>query len=431
MLSQVTKMYSGWRESLMPVFLFLLLAQPTAIFGQNRNQAAEDERKRWSEPIFGPEMTFIKWNPETEKFESLQEDKLHKVIKYVFHLHNHLIINQPPAEQFRKSGMPPLYIFTSPDGWDFMVTTDPGVVEIKMSPETALFFEQHASNIQDAIFTSAHAVNLYPALFTGGGHISIGKKIFEDDALLFRNFLVDFFNHAELSMGIMGYDTNNALPLNMLHPARIEIFKSAIQKFDRNYNPAPQQKSTQLETLRKDLVDFFDSSGPRDAYIWKNPGASRAAKFHAFNLGNFWTTTSAARVEIRSVRPQTSFDVFVRQIRLFRNRLKYLKRIDQPIPFKPGVRVNLGRPGFDDNFDPPVDPQEALRAFYKYVRESGENWQDHRDYLWPAWVHPLEPVESELSRFERSRWFQKQERKQTIRRSHDTCRQILNTSTQG
>lgn len=366
----------------------------------------------WVEPIFGPEFTFAKLNALNGKIESPKERDANNYISWLL---QHLITNQSKNDQFlfsiddselsttsigRTDELDiPHYIFESPEGWGFTVTSDPGVLEIKMPPKTNLFYSAHSANMQDAIFQSAHRVGLYPALFQGGGHVNIGKNIFEHDVLLFRNFLVDLINHSELALGIMNYDLKNAAPILMLDTETLKRLRVAIDDFDRQYSQKIEEQKSQLDFLAKRVHGLLYHSRYRHDML------SERGKHTAFSLIEFST-----RFEIRSVRPQANFDVFVRQTRLFRNRLNYLKQIKRPIPVHPHIHVYSDELIANDQkyfFTPPVDPQAALRAFYSYVTEAGELWQDHRDYIWPAWVNPLNKTleESELYKFEQSRWF--------------------------
>jgi hypothetical protein len=62
-------------------------------------------------------------------------------------------------------------------------------------------------------------------------------------------------------------------------------------------------------------------------------------------------------------------------------------------------KINLSK-AVNHLINPPVKAQTAMKAFYRFVTESSERWQEHRDYLWPAWEST-----GELRRFESSTWF--------------------------
>ena len=96
------------------------------------------------------------------------------------------------------------------------VTTNPGVLEIKMKPLTVAETRRFKADIQDAIFVSTANQGLYPWDYLGGGHLNLDISIFGGNVLLARNFLADFWSHNELSMGILQYDTKNAPPFPLL-----------------------------------------------------------------------------------------------------------------------------------------------------------------------------------------------------------------------
>ena len=67
-------------------------------------------------------------------------------------------------------------------------------------------------------------------LGNGGGHINIGfASAFEGDALLLRNFIVDFANHPEMATGIFLHDWQNAKPIAGLSIEERKTFQNAVQ----------------------------------------------------------------------------------------------------------------------------------------------------------------------------------------------------------
>lgn len=327
----------------------------------------------WSLEIqFGPEFTFGKLDGSKPDLQLV-----------IGRMRRHLVNGQPRGAKFRyypsKTGTAR---FQSPNGWSFTVTEDSGVIEVLMKPMTVEMYDQHKDDIQDAIFASAANVDHFPLKWHGGGHINFNYQIFKEDPLLFRNFVVDSFNHNELFMGIFGYDTHNALSWN-IHQRKLEKFRDVIASFDQgNYQ-------FQLSSFVDDLIDSLNRLTFVKDFDWDD---RRLIKEHAINL----EVTSEGRVEIRAVRPQVSAEMWVRQIRLIRNRLVYLKNLSRPLEIKPIVAME--KIDFVKHLlEPPVDPQEALRSFYVYLTESGEKWQDHTDYLWPKWIET-----GEVQKFERS-----------------------------
>lgn len=378
------------------------------------------------ELLFGPEFTFttcdfsngphsIDTSFRKHLLPPLCDDGAKKwqynLTAWAFH---HLVEGQPRGAEFEPDLSNTISRFRSPNGWSFTITKDPGVIEVRMSPMTAHRYRLFAQDIQDAIFASANNIGLIPWDYLGGGHINIGLLELYDHPLLLRNFIVDFYNHPSLSMGIFNYDTNNALPLQMLQPGILERFLRVIAQFDRNYY---QETESFLFDLYKNL---HISKGDPYKKHWKNSNEGRY-KHVALSFVSFGGTNieSETRMEVRSVRPQKSMDVFVRQIELLQGRMDYLSHFSEPIPLRTEFPLQEHSPEIHAE-QPPIEAQTALQEFYVYVKQSGKNWQDHRDYLWPQWVK-----DGELEKFEKSQFFIENERKNLTERNK--CGQVIAT----
>ena len=346
--------------------------------------------------IFGPEFTFA---PEDGGDPNIPERDA--LVRWMW---NHLVKNQSAGAKFSKRDLDNgEYIwFQSPNGWSFTVSVDPGVIEIQMKPMTVEMFEHFKNDIQDAIFASASNIRFFPSEFTGGGHINMNCAEFRKNPLLFRNFVVDLYNHNELFMGVFGYDTNNAIPWYLKN--RTGPFAEVIRKFDNgDYGSDFEKFATALQSALSTSADrFIRLWDIRPPDIQMREPKLRSEKSHMVNFDKIITQD---RLEIRAIRPQASADMWVRQIRLFKQRLEYLAKLDRGIPIEVLVPVaGIDIPNREHHLNPPIRAEDALRAFYAYVTESGENWQDHRDYLWPDWVK-----DGELERFEKSEWFKTRE----------------------
>lgn len=271
-----------------------------------------------------------------------------------------------------------------------------------MNPGTVEHFRHFKNDMQDAIFDSAAIEDIIPALWRGGGHINISKTAF-DSRMLLRNFIVDMINHNELFLGIFGYDTFNALSFQLISPKAQRAALAVIKQFDRGQITDPDKFLWNLQRAMQFEMDPF-------LRRWGSQLSERG-KYFAFNLLRY--SDEKGRIEIRAVRPQASMDVWIRQIDLFAHRLAYLDQFKRPIPIRPIVPIKpLSFAVEEENhtLNPPVDAQLAMRAFYKYVTESGLKWQDHRDYLWPQWTWVIDGKPSELEKFETSQWFRDRER---------------------
>lgn len=337
--------------------------------------------------------------------------------RVVQRMRNHLVQNQPPGEQFTEE----LYIdedvdydavpngeyvgrdvspneatslsigkFSSPHGWSFEWGLDDGVIEIKMK-NTLENYERFRTDMEDAIFSSARNEGLEPALYQGGGHINLGMQAFEGNDLLLRNFIVDLYNHNELFLGVLGYDTHNAASICIQAKSVQRRVASVINAFDRG-----RFAGRQADFLHA-IQEALDSADDVCFRKWKT-GGTRMTYF-SMNYSHVQEGEPWSRIEIKCVRPQQSMDQWIRQIRLLQKRLLYLEAKTQPIPF--GFVVPFEKIKAKKHLlNPPITAQAGLRAFYQYVTEVGERWEDHRDYVWPSWR-----FDGDLARFEDSQWF--------------------------
>lgn len=339
---------------------------------------------------FGPEFTF--YAPEPTRAQLLN--------KILIRQYNHLVLGQSAGAEFRRE---PINKYVSPNGWYFDMNTDPGVIEVQMKPMTWWEFDHFKVDIQDAIFTSAAIEGAFPALYAGGGHINIGvEEIIKDSPLLMRNFLADLINHSELLMGVFGYDTNNALPFPLFKDETQTKIKAQFEAFDRG--------EIDISTLMA-RVDGIQQTQD-DLFLEPWGFGSPRGKMTGFSMIN--VVLSTGHMELRGVRPQANMDVWVNQIRLLYKRIMYLRTKTKPIRVNPIVQIITPLiPTHEAHvLNPPVNPQDALRAFHRYMAELGERWEDHRGYLWPKWIS-----DGEVERYEASETFRKLQRK--------TCGQLM------
>lgn len=346
-----------------------------------------------TEILFGPEFTVMHF----------EEFTLPAKLRVCSRMRSHLVDGQPEGAKFEylPEHSAASATLRSPNGWYFHHHIEGEVIEIRTRPSTVSYFRKYASDMQDAIFVSAANEGFFAAMFRGGGHINVSSEAFYQDRLLFRNFIVDMFNHNELFMGVFGYDTHNALPMQMLPAENVAKVQAVIQAFDDGVYDV----DTMHIQFSKDLYSALGASNDMFMAAWNGNFWSGRGKYHAVNPGHMNETDKEKnRLELRGVRPQVSMDMWIRQIDLLDGRIRYLQNIRTPIPLE--TRVPIHELNVEiHKYDPPIDPQLALRSFYQYVKESGKNWSDHRDYLWPKWV-----TDGELEKFEKSLWFLKREK---------------------
>jgi hypothetical protein len=329
---------------------------------------------------FGPEFTFM------------ADHTLH-VSNFPQQAVNHLVHEQPEGCKFSvDQGYESRQRLISPNQWWFCISTDSGGHEVGMSPMSVAEYKKFEADIHDAIFVSAANSGYFPALWQGGGHINVDITEFRKNPLLFRNWIADMLSHGELFMGIFNYDISNQRPHQL---ASSDVRARVAQDFGLPSDPG-------FEVLANEMLRHVDeilSSGHGDETFAKMLEVLK--KFNELGIAFSFSKINENRVELRGFRPQASIRVFINQIELIQKRLEYLEKFDGPIP----VRLRMDIPdALADRLTPPVNPQEALKAFYEYVSEAGLRWADHRDYLWPQWQ-----TGGELAFFENSVWFKERE----------------------
>lgn len=347
-------------------------------------------------PRFGPEFTFARLGSHAS------------LAAVAGRMHAHLLDGQKDGAKFK---MPAIYLFESPNGWAFEATEDPGVVEVKMTPMTVGDFARFKNDIHDAVFTSAANTGHFPALYLGGGHINIDLNYFlERPPILVRNFLVDWVNHSELSMGILGYNTNSAMSYSA-SPIAQRAFAAVADQFDRGEFGSPYVSDA--GTVRRFINALGTALYRCDAKfreLWGEASCS-SGKCEISLVKPI--EGERARLEIRVVRPQASMDVWLNQIHLIRDRIRFLEQGPQtPVAFAPHFVLAEDADIAQYMLNPPMPAQMALRHFYEFVVETGHRWKDHRDYIWPQWFSRQEATPedpSELEKFEASQWFRERQ----------------------
>lgn len=235
------------------------------------------------------------------------------------------------------------------------ISTDPGTIEVTTTPGTLAEFEARAPRIQRDLFDAMAEVGVTPQEFRGGGHIHIGPQAFENNIQLFRNFLVDYYNHNGLAEGGLNFDPKNSKSMALESPRTKRKLRKLIEKID-NGN-----------------IKSFKRAYRKTSRILTG--------YKALRLNSSFMT-----VEIRAIRPQQSMEDFLKQIRLFSGRMEYLSSLDGPIPLQ--------------EWNPTRTSLEAINHMHSYVTESGLEWKDYRHMVLPSWQNPggdLETFESRLA----------------------------------
>ncbi len=256
----------------------------------------------------------------------------------------------------REDGMVDAYRVIYSDGWWFQIATDPSVVEVQTMPTTAERFAQLRARLESDIFGVAAQAGLKPHATTGGGHIHIGAaSAFDGDVRLFRDFIVDLVNNAELTNGIFGGNEDNSPTIDALTPEQQRAFEKLVAETDAGRVPDIPTFAKRLQT---------------EVYYATPGGKPPAEKYQALNVVRLVSELFAEdqrTLELRAINPQASFEDFLLQTRLFQARLDHLKASDQRVPLKIPKVLQRGHNRTD--------------RFLRYVAESGLDWEPYARWL--------------------------------------------------
>lgn len=247
-----------------------------------------------------------------------------------------------------------------PDGFYLTIGSDSAVLEINAKPQTVSQFD--AARVQRYALDLAREVGLTPHERAGGGHIHISRKAFNENALLFRNFFVDFQNRPELAYGALGNHLGNSAPVAALKSRQRDALEQVLSEFDPN-------------VMRiNDLIARLHSEVFTDGYIseWGAP-----TYYQAFNMTRMMNSSSSATLEIRSFRPQESAHAYVLQTKLLLRWIEKLSSLSTEIQYIRKDKI-------------PAHPQEIVDSFAQLLRDLDLKFEEYRILL-PPRLRSLDP----------------------------------------
>lgn len=236
---------------------------------------------------------------------------------------------------------------TYPDGYYFDVTLDPWVVEVTGKPIKASDLIEVSNRIQRDIYDNARILGYQPSAGAGGGHVHFGQRgLFGTDAFLFRDFMVDIYNHSELGSGILNFDHANSPPIHVLPEKSHRAFYRVIDEFDA--------KPGSLKGL---ATAIYNKVHKKTVMNW-----SPATKYHGVNLSRLVEKMpyDQRTVELRFIRPQQSGAQFKLIAELITKRIEYLK-IQRQIGIIPQLISNH-----------PETLEDKFNHFVKFIEETGD-----------------------------------------------------------
>lgn len=226
------------------------------------------------------------------------------------------------------------YRVTFPDGWWYQAGLDVGCLEVQTKPLTLEDFLKRKYILDEFIFDSAKELNLIPHERIGGGHLNIdlATAFPDNNAKLFRNFIVDQANHPELVWGMFGNHLGNSPPISALEPHLHDVFKSVIEEFDSLDDTVKGEKA--IRELGREVQRRVYVSNPfwlaNDKKVWY-PDYYQHLSFRSIGLG---TPVEQRRLELRGFRPQQSVKEFLLELEFFDARLNYLNKLTTPLEVK-------------------------------------------------------------------------------------------------
>lgn len=250
------------------------------------------------------------------------------------------------------------YRITLPSGWFFEITLDPGLIEITANSLEWKELLENRGEMENLIWGSAAQIGLR---FDTAGHLNFGiEKTFGGDSRLFANFLADYFNHVELTEGLMGYlDVRNAPHPERLRNRQANALKNILNTFD------PEKSSIQ------DLARLIVREVYYRSTAYGIGDGEPAEKYHAVNLVSIAEGKPWPRVELRAVGMQKSVHELELLVKLYLARIAYLKRQEAPLKI----------PYVADASFHSLSTDSMVESFHRYVTESGLNWQDYRSLI--------------------------------------------------
>ena len=316
------------------------------------------EAKTFPDLKFGPELTFKPdGNPDETPF-SLEDQR--KVAEDLAQTLEQRCKQAPPTERCKVQRVPGAATYHAtmvevsyPDGFQFKLTQDADVIEVKVSPQTVEGYEKLGARMQQDIFNlmAEHPLRLKPHRYEGAGHIHVDfEGVFDQDPFLFRNFLVDTVNHFELGDGVLGDNRTDGYGPTLAFQGAwgINRFREVIADFDAGKLKTAQELA--LAVVQR-------------VYGWNN-------HYQAINLNRPAKVSERPghTLELRFLRPQRNVEDLQKLTRLFRARIEYLSRQRNTIPLR-------------NDFKEETTSEEGILALRQYVKQSGLNWKPYRDLL--------------------------------------------------
>lgn len=243
------------------------------------------------------------------------------------------------------------------DGFWFQAGVDTGCLEVQTKPATVAEFTARKDLLHKYIWQTGEEMGLKPHKRIGGGHINMDLKTAfpKNNALLFRNFIVDQANHPELIAGIFGNHTGNAPPISALEPHLHDIFEDVIKVFDETMDYRGGLAA--MEHLGKEVQGRVYVSNPFWLENNKRVWTPNYYQHLSFRNAASSIAEEQRRLELRGYRPQQTIQEYLLEIEFLDARLNYLNELNEEIEVKIPRSIKMSN-------------EEKIKRFKKIVKES-------------------------------------------------------------
>lgn len=245
------------------------------------------------------------------------------------------------------------------NNFKIFVTLDPSVIEIQTSPIDYNNLNEATQILNDKIYNSAKEIGIGPSYAMGGGHIHLGAKgLFTEDPELLRDFLVDLYNHPEISLEILGDLSSDDPTIHALPSKNKKAFYSLIDQFDKMNMSTNDFVYLMHQTVYNQTLNSFLNNG------------SSKYKFQAINLLRMDESISKTAIneqtlELRFLRTQKSAEQFRLTVELFKKRLEFLKSRRTRGVFEKPIHMSI-------NKAIKLSKSQGFERFITYLEEMNE-----------------------------------------------------------
>ena len=341
--------------------MFSLLVTIFAVVSMAHSNTGTTKTSLKSEIIFGPEWTFT--NKEILSDNPLAVEKylnrVEAVIREKFSSYpDKIVVAASQTGGFK---------ITTSDGVWFEVGYDVGVLEVQSKPLSLKQWRQKAEFVQKLIFDSMYEAGLRPNEIEGAGHVNIGFSYFRKKPGLAKKFILDYLNNPGVGIALNGEAANDrdARSVYQFLDDNGLLTKSRTKQFLKTIDDL--ELETKIPKVSKSDQGFISYIRSKAAAI-----GLRGLRLIEISGTEFYELLADyCRFEMRQVRPQESFDSYLKILEIFQARIEFLEKI-------PGeIKLNIPRKI--------TDGWEVLGQFADYIDETGLSWKDYRILLPKVW----------------------------------------------